>query len=115
MIVPDAHYLLKLDRLDGQGTAQSIESLEHYLLHALQPGGFMTALLMNASVLTVVRKGDFENRKRVHYYIDWLLNHAPHECWGSEEKVNAWLAKGPAFVKYSEEIKKQLTWEILSN
>ena len=115
MMNQDAPYLLKLDRLEGKGTVQSIESLENYLLHALPPGGFMTALLMNDSVLNVVRRGDFENKARVHYYVEWLLNHAPYECWGSEEKVNAWLSKGPAFVKFSEDMKKQLTWEILSN
>lgn len=104
---------LKLDELSGHGSEQSIESLALYLLHGIPPGGFMTALLKNSPIVEVVRRGDIENRKRTHYYIDWLLNYAPYECWGSEEKVNAWLEKGPAYVKYSERIKKQLTWEIL--
>lgn len=106
---------LKLNNLTGQGTEQSIESLAWYLMYALPPGGFMSALLKNSPIVEVVRRGDIENCKRTHYYIDWLINHAPDECWGSDEKVNAWLNKSPEFLKFSEEILKQQTWEIISD
>lgn len=113
MLNNSAYYVLRLDMLNGNGTVQCIEALENYFLHALPPGGFLTALLSNESVLTVVRRGDFENRKRVHFYVDWLVNYAPVAAWGSEEKVKAWLGRSPEFVEFSENIKKQITWEIL--
>lgn len=115
MSINSAHYTLRLDMLDGKGSVQCIEALENYFLHALPPGGFLTALLSNDSVLNVVRRGDFENRKRVHFYVDWLVNYAPVAAWGSEEKVKNWLSKGPEYVEFSENIKKQMTWDILNS
>ena len=38
-------------------------------------------------------KADGVNVHIIPAYVGWFFNYAPFECWGSEEKMNAWLDK----------------------
>ena len=88
----------------------SQESLKNYFLHALPPGGFLTRLLSNESVVDVYRSADHWNKGLIGRYVEWLDEMAPEGSWGSKDAVTDWLAKGRRY----QEFQKTLFWEQLS-
>lgn len=52
-------------------------------------GGFLMSVLENDLHLAV-KRADSTNSRRLLDYIDYLLGHAPHNCWGTPRKVLAW-------------------------
>lgn len=60
-----------------------------WIEHGIMPGSFLQAVLENdlidASILA-----DDQNLKRLRDFSIYLLNCAPHGCYGSKEKVAAW-------------------------
>lgn len=53
-------------------------------------GGFLTAVLSN-SLVDAFGRADDENRMFMAEWALWLWNDIPGKCWGSPEKVEAWL------------------------
>ena len=86
-------------------------ALKNYFLYALPPGGFLTSLLSGQTWVEVISHADHWNKPILHKYLDWLHEYAPRGSWGSLQRVESWLAKGPAY----EEFQKTLTWETLAN
>lgn len=70
-----------------------VEGLELYINHRIKPGSFMTAVLAN-DLIEAVGKADHRNIKNIPAYVYFLYNFAPPECFGSYEKVKAWLEGG---------------------
>ena len=70
-----------------------VEGLELYINHRIKPGSFMTAVLAN-DLIEAVGKADHRNIKNIPAYVYFFYNYAPPECFGSYEKVNAWLEGG---------------------
>lgn len=68
-------------------------ALERYIDKGIPPGGFLTAVLSN-DLRNAVGRADAENRERIGDYVIYLYNDAPSVCWGSPEKVEAWIAAG---------------------
>ena len=60
-----------------------------YLVHAVEPGGFLNAVLRN-NLKEACVKADHINRDRLHDYVVFLYNEVPMNCWGSDEAVDAW-------------------------
>ena len=54
------------------------------------PGDFITACLEN-SLTRAMGRADEINTGRISDIVSFLYNEAPGDCWGSAEKVFAWL------------------------
>jgi len=65
-------------------------SLQRYFNDGIMPGGFLTAVLMN-DLLGAYANADMVSVQELPGLVSWLYNHAPHDCWGSKEKVLAHL------------------------
>ena len=102
----------KWDWGSGSGLADmSQEALKNYFLYALPPGGFLTSLLSNHSWSVVVSRADRWNKPILGKYLEWLQEYAPPGSWGSEEAVQAWLAKGHDY----QQFQKTIMWETLNS
>ena len=53
-------------------------------------GDFLTAVLEN-NLREACARADDENQANLPAYLGYLHNEAPGKCWGSPEKVRAWL------------------------
>jgi hypothetical protein len=71
------------------------ESLRAYIEHGVLPAraDFLYELLTN-DLYGVFKFGDAENLGVLPGWLSWLYNNPPSGCWGSREKVAAWVAKG---------------------
>lgn len=65
------------------------EALQRYIDHALNPGGFLSAILRNNLSLAVFTASR-DMRGRIGDIVFWLWENAPHACWGSEESIERW-------------------------
>lgn len=55
----------------------------------VQPGDFLTAILRN-DLREACGRADEYNRTKLFAIVAWLYNHAPHNCWGSPDRFEAW-------------------------
>lgn len=67
------------------------EGMLAYILEGRPPGGFLYAVLTN-DLYEATRKADMMNRNCLAHYVDFIVDHAPMECWGSSEKIEQWRA-----------------------
>lgn len=67
------------------------EAIDRYVKDHLEPGGFLYAVLCN-DLRGAVDEADGVNRHALFEIVKYLYNHCPSTCWGSEERVVAWLA-----------------------
>lgn len=65
-------------------------ALLRYTKDHIEPGSFLRAVLEN-NLKEAVARADGINRHRLIDYVTYLYNEAPSACWGSPEKVQAWL------------------------
>jgi len=67
--------------------------LQRYIEHGIEPGSFLQAVLRN-DLMGSFAQADIHNRYLLFDIVRWLYNEAPSQCWGSSEKVKAWIEKG---------------------
>ena len=67
--------------------------LQRYINDHMKPGDFLLAVLKNDFNMAVAHADD-ENAVNLKAYMGYLNNEAPGNCWGSPEKVKAWLEIG---------------------
>lgn len=72
---------------------QTVESLENYRDYGIPTGDFLSAVLTN-DLLRAVHHGDYENLRDLVEIVRYLYNDFPADCWGSKEKVKAWIERG---------------------
>jgi len=70
------------------------ESLERYVNHRIQPGGFLTAVLSN-DLFGAVTRADRENKLALSEICQYIYNEVPSNAWGSSDAVHNYL-KGQA-------------------
>jgi hypothetical protein len=63
-----------------------------YVERGYPPGGFLRAVLAN-DLVGAFGRADGPNAHCMGDWATWLFNEAPSACWGSSEKVTAWLAR----------------------
>lgn len=68
------------------------EGLLRYLLHHIQPGHFLVAVLEN-DLLEAVNRADVESMRGLVPLVRFLYMHAPRNVWGSAERVTMWLGR----------------------
>lgn len=66
------------------------DGLQRYIEHGVPPGSFMTAVLCN-DLMDAAGRADDTNRRYLFEWAGWLYNYAPPACYGSPEKVKAWI------------------------
>lgn len=65
--------------------------LVNYIEHHRQPGSFLLAVLEN-NLVGALRRGDDVSRASLQDIVAFLFFDAPAYCWGSKDRVTAWLA-----------------------
>ncbi len=69
-----------------------LEGIERYIDHGIPPGHFLTAIITN-NLREAVGRADDDNVQIIPAYVGYFYNEAPSACWGSIEKMNAWINK----------------------
>lgn len=67
------------------------DGLARYLVHFIRPGDFLTAVLSN-DLKEAVNRSDEESRRGLVNLVQFLMWDVPGTCWGSPDRVAAWLA-----------------------
>ena len=67
-----------------------IDSINLYVEHGCDPGGFLTAVLEN-DLRESFSRADEYNRSTLFEIVSYCWNEIPSESWGSHEKVDAWV------------------------
>ena len=67
------------------------ETLERYVSDRCPTGGFLYAVLCN-DLTQACAKADMRNQRMLFDIVTYIYNNIPSICWGSPEKVDAWLA-----------------------
>lgn len=67
-----------------------LAALRRYIDEHRGVGHFLTAVLEN-NLREAVHRADEHNLANLPAYVYYLYNEAPAQCWGSPEKVKAWL------------------------
>ena len=65
-------------------------ALINYIEHKRPTGSFLRAVLEN-NLREAFAKADGANRRNLFAIVAFLYLYAPGTCWGSPEKVRAWL------------------------
>lgn len=66
------------------------EGLDLWIRAGVLPGSFLTAVLCN-DLVDACRLADSTNIRNLPAYASYLYSNAPSECFGSREKVAAWV------------------------
>ena len=67
-----------------------LDPIQRYIERGDPPGDFLTAVITN-DLREAIGRGDDHNQVNLPAYISFLHNEAPGQCWGSREKMNAWI------------------------
>lgn len=70
------------------------DGIRLYVLEQCEPGGFMTAVLEN-DLKGAVARADHINKRALTQIVEYCMWTLPSNCWGSPEKVSAWLRPEP--------------------
>ena len=73
-----------------EARSDMIEKLGEYAQHHVSLGHFLTAVLEN-NLSEAVGHADDDNLRNLPAFVGYLYNEMPSPCWGSPEKVKAWL------------------------
>ena len=68
----------------------TIDALIRYAEKGIPPGGFLRGVLTN-NFSEAVGRADEDNRRALYAIHIFVYNEMPADCWGSVEKVNAWI------------------------
>ena len=67
-------------------------AIERYVTKGIPPGDFLTAVICNDLAESVAR-ADEENIANLPAYVAYFYNEVTGSCWGSREKMVAWVNK----------------------
>lgn len=68
-------------------------SLIRWIENGIIPGGFLKSVICN-DLVRCIGRADEENERNLSAYVRFLYNHAPHNCYGSIEKMTDWNLAG---------------------
>jgi hypothetical protein len=74
-----------------------MEALEHYLQKGRPTGGFLRAVLAH-DLMAAVQHADRWNLPNLPAYAGYMYNEIPHNCHGSYEIVDRWIAQSDTSV-----------------
>ena len=73
-------------------TEEAILSLRVYVERGRPTGGFLHAVLCN-DLMDAVSRADQSSLTSLADICSYVYHRMPAECWGSPEKVTAWVVK----------------------
>jgi len=65
-------------------------SISRYVEDKILPGDFLQAVISN-DLSEAMGRADEENMAQLPAYVNYFYNHTPCTCWGSKEKMEAWV------------------------
>lgn len=65
-------------------------ALLRYLEHRIDPGGFLTSVLVN-DLFSAIARADPDNQRALPEICKFVYNEIPQIAWGSYANVAAWL------------------------
>ena len=71
----------------------TLAALNRYVDGHVPTGKFLRAVLSN-NLIESFSHADDENLAAMHEITKYIYNMMPSKCWGSPEKVEAWLGNG---------------------
>ena len=71
--------------------AHMMSGIQRYVSHGAPPGDFLTAIICN-DLKKAVEHADDTNMTLIHLYVKYFYNRTPAPCWGSRDKMDAWVA-----------------------
>lgn len=69
------------------------ESVRLYIEQGIQPGDFLYSVLCN-DLSGAFFRADSWNREAMYNWARFLWDEIPGACWGSADKVRAWIQQG---------------------
>ena len=68
------------------------DELYNYIVLGFNGGSFFMSLYANDNILAVSRKShELSSMRSIRSIMGWLSNKAPAACWGSQDKIIAWM------------------------
>lgn len=67
-------------------------AIERYVNQGIPPGDFLTAVICN-DLFEAVGRADEENMANLPAYVAYFYNEVTGACWGSRERMAAWMGK----------------------
>lgn len=67
-----------------------MEGMKRYVEGHVQPGNFLTAVIQN-NLSEAIGRADESSLANIKSIVQWFYNESPYTCWGSPEKMEAWL------------------------
>ena len=90
------------------------DSMEHYLINGLEPGGFATAMLAH-DLERALYNADTYNRQVFWAIAMWVRETCPPQATGSYEAVRAWCKnENGCRDRYKDELEKAFAWKQLA-
>jgi hypothetical protein len=74
------------------GIDHLVPGLQRYLSDHIETGSFLRAVLSNDLCEACARAADLNTLLSLPLLVVYLQKNLPEQCWGSPEKVEAWLA-----------------------
>jgi hypothetical protein len=65
-------------------------ALDAWVDHGHLPGGFLQAVLRN-DLSDALARADTNSLAALHSIAGYLYNECPSFCWGSQERMDAWI------------------------
>jgi hypothetical protein len=78
----------------GQIRQNIVEGMNRFVLLHQPVGHFLTAVLSN-NLREAFARADNENQKTMFQIVSYCHNQIPGNCWGTPEKVKAWVEMDP--------------------
>ena len=84
-------------------------AIARYLLHGIQPGGFLSAVLRN-QLRESLMKADPDNRKHLMLLLGFLFNEAPACSHGAADSIDKWIIQQ---MHLRPDVREKVTAEVL--
>ena len=72
---------------------EMLAAIKRYIHGRVIPGDFLQAVICN-DLTGAVGRADDDNLANLPAFVGYFYNEAPSRCWGSKEKMEAWLRGG---------------------
>lgn len=66
--------------------------LQRYVGQHIRPGDFLCCVISN-DLVGAFSSADEHSIATMHSIVGWLYSEAPAMCWGSRDRLNAWLSR----------------------
>jgi len=83
------------NEISAMGLDYMVDGVRSYIEEGRPLGGFLRALFSN-DLKGAFGRADINNTACMRFWVEWLINHAPVQCQGSEEAVDKWIRAGGA-------------------